>query len=80
MLTITYAECHTKAPFAECHYAQRCYTECRGANLGAQLGQSVALTRNYYNKHYKIGRAQQNNRFWANVVKLFTAVSYEFLQ
>ncbi len=25
MLTVTYAECHTKAPYAECRYA-----ECNG--------------------------------------------------
>jgi hypothetical protein len=28
MLTVTYAECHIKAPFAECRYA-----ECRGTQL-----------------------------------------------
>jgi hypothetical protein len=26
MLTVTYAECHINAPYAEC-----CYAECRGA-------------------------------------------------
>ncbi len=31
MLTVTYAECHIKAPYAECHYAECRYAECRGA-------------------------------------------------
>ncbi len=40
MLTVTYAECHIKAPYAECHikapyaecrYAECFYAECRGA-------------------------------------------------
>jgi hypothetical protein len=31
MLTVTYAECHMKAPYAECHYAKCRYAECRGA-------------------------------------------------
>jgi hypothetical protein len=31
MLTVTYAECHTKAPYAECHFAECRYTECRYA-------------------------------------------------
>jgi hypothetical protein len=31
MSTVTYAECHTKAPYAECHYAECRYTECRYA-------------------------------------------------
>ncbi len=36
MLTITYAECHIEAPYAncryaECHYAECHYAECRGA-------------------------------------------------
>ncbi len=35
MLTVTYAECHIKAPYAdslyaECRYAERRYAECRG--------------------------------------------------
>ena len=38
MLTVTYAECHIKAPYAECiyaecHYAECHYAECRGAFL-----------------------------------------------
>jgi len=38
MLTVTYVDCHTKAPYAECHYAECryddfCYAECRGAML-----------------------------------------------
>jgi hypothetical protein len=35
MLNVTYAECHIKAPYAECHYAERRYAECRGAKGGA---------------------------------------------
>jgi hypothetical protein len=31
MLTVTYAECHIKAPYAECHYAECHYAECRGS-------------------------------------------------
>jgi hypothetical protein len=33
MLTVTYAECHTKAPYAECHYAECRYAECRRVNI-----------------------------------------------
>jgi hypothetical protein len=33
MLTVTYAECHIKAPYAECHYAECRYAECRGASM-----------------------------------------------
>jgi hypothetical protein len=33
MLTVTYAECHLKAPHAECHYAEYRYAECHGAKL-----------------------------------------------
>jgi hypothetical protein len=29
MLTVTYAECHTKAPYPECHYAERRYADYR---------------------------------------------------
>jgi hypothetical protein len=37
MLIVTYADCHIKAPYAECRYAEcryaEChYAECRGAN------------------------------------------------
>ncbi len=28
MMTVTYAECHIKAPHAECHYAKCHYAEC----------------------------------------------------
>jgi hypothetical protein len=31
MLTVTNTESHTKAPYAECHYAERRYAECRGS-------------------------------------------------
>jgi hypothetical protein len=31
MLTVTYAECHIKAPYTEFHYAECRYPECRGA-------------------------------------------------
>jgi hypothetical protein len=35
MLTVTYAKCHIKVPYAECHYtecryAEGCFAECRG--------------------------------------------------
>jgi hypothetical protein len=38
MLTVTYAECHIKAPYADCSYArypyaERRYAESRGARL-----------------------------------------------
>jgi hypothetical protein len=29
MLTVPYADCHIKAPYAECHYAEWCYAECQ---------------------------------------------------
>jgi hypothetical protein len=29
ILTATYAECHIKAPFAECRYAECPYADCR---------------------------------------------------
>ncbi len=40
-LTVTYADCHVKAPNAErfyagCHYAECRYAECRGAALTGQ--------------------------------------------
>jgi len=49
MLTVTYAECHIKAPYAEshyaeCHYAERRYAECCGALMTALLT-SVRLGR-----------------------------------
>jgi hypothetical protein len=31
MVTVTYAECHIKAPYAERHYAERHYAEYRYA-------------------------------------------------
>jgi hypothetical protein len=36
MLTVTYAECDTKAPYAECHYAECHSAECRGAAVGLE--------------------------------------------
>ncbi len=30
MLTVTYAESHIKAQYAECHYDECRYAECRG--------------------------------------------------
>jgi hypothetical protein len=30
MMTVTYAECHIKAHYGECHYAGRRYAESRG--------------------------------------------------
>ncbi len=42
LLTVTYAESHIKAPYAECHYAEcrydECrYAECRGAIVNTKL-------------------------------------------
>jgi hypothetical protein len=34
MLTVTYAECHIKVPYAECRYA-----ECHGAVWSAAVAQ-----------------------------------------
>ncbi len=34
MLTVTYAECHIKAPYAECHFAECRNAECRGNLAG----------------------------------------------
>jgi hypothetical protein len=31
MLCVIYAECHIQAIYAECHYAERRYAECRDA-------------------------------------------------
>jgi hypothetical protein len=31
MLAVVYAECRKLALYAECHYAERRYAECRGA-------------------------------------------------
>jgi hypothetical protein len=31
MLTVTNAECHIYALYAECHYAECRFAECRGA-------------------------------------------------
>jgi hypothetical protein len=31
MLTVTYAECHVQAPYAECLYAECRYADCRSA-------------------------------------------------
>ncbi len=33
MLSIFYADCHIKAPYAECRYVECCYAECRGTKL-----------------------------------------------
>ncbi len=30
-LTVTFAQCHIKAPYTECHYAEHGYAECRYA-------------------------------------------------
>ncbi len=43
MLTVTYAECHTLAlyaecPYAQCHYVECHYAECRGAHKLFQTG------------------------------------------
>ncbi len=42
ILTVTYAECHIKAPYAECcdteyRYAECHYAECRGAAVNMAL-------------------------------------------
>jgi hypothetical protein len=34
MLTVACAECHIKAPYAECHYAECHNAECRGTSFG----------------------------------------------
>ncbi len=33
MLSVFYADCHIKAPYAECRYAECRYAECHGAKL-----------------------------------------------
>ncbi len=43
MLSVVYADCHIKAPYAECLYAECRYADCRGAarripNSGILLG------------------------------------------
>jgi len=37
MLTVTYAECHKYAPYAECHYAECRYVECRYAECSGAI-------------------------------------------
>ncbi len=39
MLTVTYAECHIIAPYAECRYAECHYAECHGAVWSAAVAQ-----------------------------------------
>ncbi len=31
MLSVIYAECHKEANYAESHYVECCFAECRGA-------------------------------------------------
>ncbi len=38
MLTVTYAECHIKALYAECHYAECRYADCHGAVVNPAPG------------------------------------------
>jgi hypothetical protein len=41
MLTVTFAECHIKAPYAECRYAECRYAECRGAPSSSIINEKV---------------------------------------
>jgi hypothetical protein len=47
MLTVTYAECHIKAPYAEYHYAECRYAECRHAECRGAV---------FFTKKDKIGK------------------------
>jgi hypothetical protein len=38
MLTVTYAECHIYAPYAECRYAECHYGECCGTDNSLATG------------------------------------------
>ncbi len=37
MLSVIYADCHIKVPYAECRYAEFHYTECRYAECHGAL-------------------------------------------
>jgi hypothetical protein len=57
MLTVTYAECHMSASYAECSYAEGRYAECRSAitkthksNLKPQEQLDFAAPINYARK------------------------------
>ncbi len=43
MLTVTYAECHIKAPFAERCYAECRYADCNGAQLWPEYRETFCL-------------------------------------
>jgi hypothetical protein len=66
MLNAIFAECHIQALNVECHYAQCCYAECRGALVDTQPGQ---LTTSYTQKD-----DNQNILFpqTSNLTRLFT--------
>jgi hypothetical protein len=47
MLTVTYTECHIKAPYAERHYAGCRYAECRYAECCDAIYNTDVLYRNH---------------------------------
>ncbi len=44
MLSVTYTECHIKAPYAECLYAECFYAECRYAECRGAVLQSKKIS------------------------------------
>jgi hypothetical protein len=52
MLTVTYAECHIKAPYAECHYAECPYAECRYAECRSVIVGTKLRHLRYMQKMY----------------------------
>jgi hypothetical protein len=48
MLTVTNVECHTKTPYAECHYAEFRYAECRYADYRGSQKYSENLLRSIF--------------------------------
>jgi hypothetical protein len=74
MLNVVNAECIKYAVYAECRYAQCCYAECRGA-LECSWG---AFMRAGMRETDKASRSCNLGPPGPNVIRLFTAVIYEF--
>jgi hypothetical protein len=81
LLSVIYAECHNlphyaECRYAECHYAECRYAKCRGARKIVDQSNKTFYKSDYsfYNKRFV-----DTIRSGANVINLFSAVSYEFL-
>jgi hypothetical protein len=77
MLIVTYAECHIYAFYAECHYDEHHYAECRSAffYIFSPLSQ-VAELKNFFSIFVKIKALKNINEtfaaIWDNLIKLFS--------